>query len=133
MRQIAQMPEVEHSWLAPMIEKSNDLDELGSKLANWLLEEMYPNKTKDSLSQEEYNVWRMVREIYPALLENEAITSFLNQNPNWMGYLPEVETSSEAAEVAAMDLMYVERPMVNQAAEWLGKLVNGMLKPDVKI
>jgi hypothetical protein len=129
MRQIAQMP-TEHSWLAPMIEKSEDLDALESKLAQWLMEQMFPDRTKETLKEDEYQVWRIVREIYPALMENEAITMFLDQNPKWMGYLPEVTTPSEAAELEAMDVMYVPKERVGEAAEWLGKLVNGTLKPN---
>ena len=129
MRQIAQMP-TEHSWLAPMIVKSEDLDSLESKLNQWLLEEMYPDKTKDNLSPEEYNVWRIVRTMFPLLLENEAIAAFLNQSPKWIDYLQEVNSPSEAAEIGAMDVMYVPQEQVSEAAEWLGKLNNGTLKPD---
>ena len=132
MRQIAQMP-TEHSWLASMIEKSEDLDNLESRLANWLLKEMYPYRTMETLTKREYNVWRIVRTMFPLLLENEAIAAFLNQSPKWIDYLQEVNSPSEAAEIGAMDVMYVPQEQVSEAAEWLGKLNSGRLKPDMTI
>ena len=133
MKQIAQMPEVEHSWLAPMITKSQNLEELDHQLAEWMLEKMYPRKEATDLNQEEYNVWRIVRTMFPLLLENEAIAAFLNQSPKWIDYLQEVNSPSEAAEIGAMDVMYVPQEQVSEAAEWLGKLNNGTLMPDKTI
>ena len=129
MREIAQMP-TEHSWLAPMVLKSEDLDSLESQLATWLMNEMYPDRTWQDLRPREYNVLRIVRTMYAFLLEKEAIAEFLNQNPKWMGYLPEVGNPSEAAELGARDVMYVPLEQTSEAAEWLGKLESGRLKPD---
>lgn len=122
MRQIASMPEVEHSWLAPLITESNDLDELEHQLSEWMLERMYPHKEATDLNQEEYQVWRIVRTMLPALMENEAITAFLDQNPNWMGYLPEVNSAREAAYLGAEEIMYVDPEVQSKAMDWLNSL-----------
>lgn len=132
MKQIAQMPEVEHSWLAPMITESEDLTELDHRLAEWMLEQMYPRKEASDLSQEEYQVWRIVRTMFPALMENEAITAFLDQNPNWMGYLPEVNSPREAALLGAQDVMYVSQEVVGKAMDWLNSLAHGTSRPDAQ-
>jgi hypothetical protein len=129
MRQIASMPGAKDSWIAKLIQESPDLDELENKLANWLLDEMYPDSTWEDLRQENYNVLRIVRTMFPLLLMNEGVIEFLNQNPKWIGYLPEVNSPSEAAEVGAMDVMYVPTEQTSEAAEWLAKLNNGSLKP----
>jgi hypothetical protein len=113
-----------------MVLKSEDLDSMESQLATWLLNEMYQDRTWQDLRPREYNVLRIVRTMYAFLLEKEAIAEFLNQNPKWMGYLPEVGNPSEAAELGARDVMYVPQEQTSEAAEWLGKLESGRLKPD---
>ena len=130
MKQIAQMPEVEHSWLAPMITESEDLTELDHRLAEWILEQMYPRKEAKDLNKEEYQVWRIVRTMLPALMENEAITAFLDKNPNWMGYLPEVNSPREAALLGAQDVMYADQEVIGKAMDWLNTLANGTSRPE---
>ena len=131
MRQIAAMP-TEHSWLAPMILESSDLEELESSLNKWLKKKIFPGEPEE-LEGALYQAWRIVRDMYPLLLENEAIAEFVSQNPQWMGYLPEVNTAWEAAQLGAMDQMYVHPKVIEFAEDKLEQLQQGALKPDAKL
>lgn len=125
MRQIAQMP-TEHSWLAERIVKSQDLDELEDSLWSWLKPKAL------SMTKDDNYVWRMVRDSFIPLLEKEAIEAFLSQNPQWMGYLPEVSSPWEAVELASMELLYVEESQKQEAREILESLLQEVMPPSTQ-
>ena len=122
VRAIASMPKVEHSWIAERINQSQDLDELENQLYQWMKPKV-ESQTKDN------DVWRMVRDSLIPLLENEAIEAFLEQNPQWMGYLPEVSSPQEAVSLAARDLMYVEPSQIKEAEKILRSLQQEVMPP----
>ena len=122
VRAIASMPKVEHSWIAERINQSQDLDELENQLYQWMKPKV-ESQTKDN------DVWRMVRDSLIPLLENEAIEAFLEQNPQWMGYLPEVSDPQEAVSLAARDLMYIEPSQIKEAEKILRSLQQEVMPP----
>lgn len=126
MKQIAAMP-TEHSWLAPRILESEDLDELEDSLWKWLKPKA--NALMKDKSNDHSLVWRMVRDGYIPLLENAAIAEFLNQNPNWMGYLPEVSDQEDAAYIASLDLNWVKDEQIKEAGEILESLQQEVMPP----
>lgn len=126
MRQIAQMP-TEHSWLAERIVESPDLDELEEKLWAWLKPKAM-SLMKDK-KNDHSNVWRIVREAYVLVQEKAAIAEFLDQNPSWIGYLPDIYWPEEATDLVSRDLNWISDDEVDEATEVLKQLLPEVMPP----
>ncbi len=94
-QQIAAMPTT-HSWALPLLKAKTwkEHDEKEQKMCEWV-ETLSPNETAT----------RMLREVMLLYLERKAIAMFVEQNPQWMGYLPTLMDASEAAKVAQREVM----------------------------
>ena len=125
MNQIAKEP-TEHSWMAKLMELDlQQSDEAEMRMIKWVMKEakrLYPDKE---------NVDRIVYSSLLFLMENKAIMSFLEKNPDLMGYLPDVETPDEAASLGAMEIMYVPQEDERAASEMMEKILSGEIQPNL--
>ena len=130
-QQIAQMP-VPHKWTAELMKLPQlEADNAEHRLAMWLEKEerkMFPEMTEGDL----YAVERIVRHMVFLLLENKAITAWLEENQDYLTSLLIVDDPMWAARIGAQDVMYVEKKQVEMAAQVLEKLYNEELTPDLK-
>lgn len=128
LNKMAELP-VEHSWLLPIMQLPTNeaVDNAEWNLNQWIKEEvakLYPNT---------YDVERMVRNGLPYLLESKAVEMAAEQGLAPTDSLLWVETTQEAVEVAAMDIMYVSQEEKKKAAEFMQMVLDGEIKhPDVE-
>lgn len=113
-REIATLPKVKHSWIAQLMTT---------------MDPVQAEEEKDQIVVEKarkmglnYPVQRLVRTALPLFLEREAISQYIQQNPQFLRALPMVHSPREAVEVAALDQMGVTEKDKEQAVELIRAL-----------
>ena len=112
VNQIAQEETAHSPLLAWMTLPEEEADVMECRLAIWLEGQTSPEAA------------RIIRESIFFLLEREAIQSYVEKHPEMTGYLPEVTDAMEAAELGAMETMYVSEKEKEDAVRLLEKILN---------
>ena len=117
-----------HTWM-------NELLKIKSQMQAWQAEDnlwFWVKKEAERMFPKEEMVPLLVAPILPALMENEAITAFLEKAEDFLGAIPMVSTPDGAAELAGMDKnLSPDEPAVKKAAQMLKEIQEGRLKPDL--
>lgn len=125
MNEVAAMP-TRHSWAAKIMEQpSEKMDELTEQVDLWIIEEMEKKHPQSDQAD------RIVREVWPLVMEKEAIAAYLEKNPMMRSKLPTVSPS----EAAAIGAMGVQASQADEAAarEFLQAMQAGTLVPPLSL
>jgi hypothetical protein len=127
-RRVAKMP-TPHTWVAKIMEQPREVsDRMEWKLEDWLMEQA--KTLEPSLTEEEADrVARLLRDPIPLLLEREALQMLVEEEPQWMEYLPEILSPEEGVALGMGDVMYVSQKEEKVATELLNLLEQGALTP----
>lgn len=121
LNEVAAMPTT-HSWVAKIMALPPEaLDMETEKVDKWIQQTIlkeYPNSGQAE---------RIVREMWPAVMEQEAIAAYLEEHPGRLSALPYVDPW-EAAEIAGAEIMATEEEKA-LAQQFLEEMLAGERVP----
>ena len=122
--EVAQMP-TQHSWAAKIMAlPSEEMDEKEEQVNKWVQKTMEKKFPNSGLAE------RIVREVWPAVMEQEAIEAYLDEHPGKMRVLSAMDPGTGAS-VGRMEVMAsVEETEI--ARQFLEKMVEDEIEPPLE-